>query len=43
MIYEVTPTIFSSIVQDDPGKFRVRRGIASPIVIKYNSTLIILH
>lgn len=43
MIYEVTPIIFDSIVQDGPGKFRVRMGIALQIVNKYNSTLIILY
>lgn len=43
MIYEVTPIIFDSIVQDGPGKFRVRMGIALRIVNKYNSILIILY
>lgn len=43
MIYKVIPIIFSSIVQDGLDKFRIRMGIVSRIVIKYNSTLIILH
>lgn len=43
MIYKVTPIIFSSIVQDGLDKFRIRMRIVSRIVIKYNSTLIILH
>lgn len=38
MIYEITLIIFSSIVQDGPGKFGARMGVAR-IVIKYNSTL----
>lgn len=43
MIYKVILIIFSSIVQDGLDKFRIRMRIVSRIVIKYNSTLIIVH